>query len=1384
MKKLISILTLGILFSLISCSNLLQDTNNSSSQEIKSDDGKTYIVISKTSIRQSNGNIRAASTNLAPTKDDLKIENFSDFEISGKLNSGTEKKLAHANSYEELANKKIPVEEGSWEFKLTAKLNDIPFSATSTQNIKAGVNKISFILKSDIHTGTIDFTVSWKNTEEENQSEANKIVATLKDADETKIIAEKTLQASDITDKSARITFDKNSDGQELSSGTYYLSLDFYNEGTIKPLNTTEYYVNIADGLATRAELKVSLNETFTIQYEDNGGQLSGGSIKTLKFSQRSEKINLPQMEKPGYFWGGWYDNEELTGQPIESITPGSEQTQSNLKFYAKWNEPVLYVSGTGDDPTGDGTEAKPFESIDKACEKIIETGDSEMEWVIYIMGDVTGKNNSGKKAGQRTSSSHYARTIIPETLTSEYAKSILLTGYNGLDTDEYPQDKINRGLNGHATNGSEDGVNLVILTSVPVTINDLLIVNANNAYANPSTVDYAFTGGGILVASNATVSLGDGVVIKDNRAKVGGGVYNAGTLFVYGTALIGDRSATQAAGDYNSGACSNSTSGDGGAGIYNSGKLYLGYSDENTPAIWDTEKGGIIYNNAYWYSAGAIYNALSGEVFFNNGVLKYNSSTFTGGAIYNLGTFHMEGGSIENNQTTSGSQCNGGGVYNANINDKGFGTFIFSGGSIKSNSTSGNGGGFYNAGEVFIYGTAVIGDKNASSLASDNTACSNYAGGSGGGIYLTSTGKCYLGYSSYTNTSDNSPETWSGSISYNYAAGDGGGIYLSGNPQVFMDSGTIANNAAAGNGDALYLCGNGFVLGGTATIPAGGGEGKPKQTVYVYTNNYSLNIDNGLSHLGAGSIALLPQDNSNSSSANASSYNTYKPLIVLTDAAKAAGVTIDDIKNKFTVESFTDPTTGIVTNWEVSSEGKAQQKTENLTVSATGATGTYQSIAAAVAAMNDASKDYIITLDGEITGPQTIEGLSGEEIKANSITIKGKSSSSSNLSDIINASGGTGSALSINTRVPVTLSYIAIKGGCAVNGGGLFLGEGATAYLTKYTTIKENTNYSEGVTTDGKGGGAYISNSAKMIMDSHSTVCDNNGTFYGAGVYVENGGYLKILKGSQCYVKNNSFDERFKQSGQSVAVKGGGIYLENGATLEMQGGYVQDNTANTTGSSIGRGSGIYVSESAVFKISGSATVSLPNDVYLKGNVPVQVPDGLTLSLRARLTPGTYPSATAVEDTVLVTKAAGVSATLSGCFEITPQTLSGSEKQYWALDNDGKMVKKTGMGITVSIPNNVQNDIKVSISDIEDNPIEGDTHFTSGSTLVFKVEDSGEYEEFEWYLDGVDVDEYSSTDTSFTFDTSGYQKGVYVVYLEAKDSTGNYYSYTAQVKVE
>ncbi|MBQ7159809.1 MAG: InlB B-repeat-containing protein [Treponema sp.] len=1390
-----ALLAAASLISFFSCSDNLDEQNFGAPL---SHDGNTYLVVSA----------ETASRAINPTA--VEAKDLTALVLKGTLGSSTEETLLSAENISKMAGNPVSIKPGAWSFSLTAQLNGVAYSGTTSAQIESGkVNPISFVLSPTTEYGGMKIIVSFTG-------EADKVVATLKNSlDAASAIVTKEYTPADysVGENGVRsILFNRSMEESErLSAGVYYLVFDFYADGVKNALNSCENFVRVAKGQVTSAKINWALNEVYTINYEyyiDSAKmsdaeaanvKVTDGTALAKKYSRRSDAISLPDMTLEGVKFAGWYTSTSFgESDKVTSIPNGSI---GNKTLYAQFiGVNKLYVSGIGDDSNDGKSLEKALESIDRACELIIEAKNGDADWVIYVSGDVTGPHpDSTSKAGERIYSKDYGMSSISANLTTAHAKSIMLVGLTGLDSDGIPQDMLNRGLNKNdgLTGSSNDGTVLVITTEVPVTIQNLLIKNACNKNSNVSDLLSAKKGGGLYVGASSTVSLADGVVITDNGAYSGGGVYNLGTLYMYGTAAIGNK--TQTATVYSNPA---NTSDDGG-GIYNGGKLYLGYSQyvsesENMPKEWT---GFIQYN--YSWRGGAIKNVETGEMVMNSGTIAHNeaanNSNAYGAGIYNLGSFLMTGGTIELNRTEG---SNGGGVYNANSSATSYGTFTFKGGTIKNNyaksgyGVNGDGAGVYNNGVMYVYGDALIGDDSQTTMATNSSGesdisvtCSNLADGNGGGIYVGSSGKLYMGYSRYVDETDNTPATWNKGICYNYSKSGGGGLSFAYGSSVVvrMNSGTIANNGADKKGGAIYIQGDGLTIGGSATIPAGTEE--VKQSI-CYSSSYSLNIADSLSAVKAASMYLIPSDNGSTSSV-ATGYSTYKPLITLTAAATTAGLTIDGIKEKFVVEPFTDPTTSIVTNWTVGSDGKATQKTSNLYVSASGSetndglssSTPLPSITSAISkinAQNDSTKDYIITLDGEITGAQVIEDPTGGKIKANTIKIVGKSTSTSTLVDIINASGsGTGSALAIKTTVPVTLRQIVIKGGhgtqigsggdAKLAGGGLFLGEGAAVSFENYATVTEN--------TAGAGAGVYISKDAKFVMNYKTKVCNNTASHYGAGIYVANGGYLKTIAGSGSDIYENSLEN----SDTTVTVKGGGIYLEGGATLEQLGTYVRNNSVSAGG----LGSGIYMCSTANYMISGSAQTNMPNDVYMETNAQIEVVGGLNESPNARLTLASYPADGGVDVyPIKLKEGAGLSWTnssIASCFEITPQTLGDGVTYYWYLDknNSGKLAKKTGMGLTVSVPTGLTNDIAVTVTS-DGNAVENDTRFTGGSTLVFTA--TSGFASYSWKLDG-ETQETQTAGHILTLDTTKWVKGNYVVYLEAKDAAGKYYSYTAQIKV-
>ena len=1389
-----SIITIVFLLALASCSNIFQKSH-SEPEKKNSSDGKTYLVVESATIRKTSSAARAASGNLGPDSSQSDASRLTDLVLKGRIKTAGQqmKVLATASTLDELISKKIMVEPAVWELILYGNLDGIPFHGTTYQTIEDGKeNKIHIILVADVDYGKLEITVEWAN-------QAGKVTASLMDAATQKtVIANKSyttfeetsLQEPDGTTTAGHkvtFAFDKDAQGQNLASGTYYLSVDFYDIfGSI--LSKSEYFVNIAKGLTTKTTVRTDLSPTYSIVYNDDGGTFIGTS-KPMNYNRKSV-ITLPEMTSDAKFFDGWYDQD---GYKITGPINGYEKS-GTLTFTAHWKLPALYVSGTGDDSADGLTEATPLETVNKACEKIIELGDVNMAWTIYIMGDVTGPHSSDKKAGSRGTSpssagdTDFGRTVIPVDITSDYAKSILLIGKTGLDTNGYPQDMLNRGLVQNSSTAYKDTGNVIaIATTVPVTIKNLKITGGNNSspYSSSTNDPYYQNGGGLNVAPGANVTLDDGVLITKNKAVNGGAVYNAGTLTLVGTATIGDSSATT----YPQNGITSSTNPASneykyGGGIYNTGTLYLGIEGKDLT-------GGIYYSYGSSAYGGGIYNTGTGSVVMSSGKINYNDGQSYGGGVYlNSGTFKMTGGEIFYNSTAG----KGGGVY---VNYDA--VFYFGGGTISGNNANTYGGGVYikgdssGSGKMFMYGDAVIGKSSATSLApyvaagdtpqeivAMNDGCNMAVYGAG--IYAQ--GELYMGYSDQDVT-----DPLTGGIYYNtakknvnYGYSNGGGLYVSGSyAKVYMNSGTINYNYAK-EGPGIDIVSNYFTM---TSLTKGADTYVPiiLQGIGISEYYYSINIDSLLASAATGAYNLVPPKNNDETG-----YSSNVSLIKPTAAATAQNITINDIKDKFTVEPFTNPKTGISTNWIIDSSGKPVQKAETINVSSS---GTCTSISDAAAQMNDSTKDYIIALSGIITGPQTIPGT----VLANSITIKGATSTDAtnvpnNGIDASLGNGVAGTALTIDTSVPVTLNNICVKGGHGTEkdgviiGGGLLLGENAYVCLDNNTRILQNITYDKGDGTPGYGAGVYISNGAKLYENKDCHITENTATSKGAGIYIAAGGCLQTMAESASYVTLNTFDTNFKDSNhQSITPCGGAVYIEDNATHEMFGAWFRDNCQNV-GNCLG--SGIYVSATGNLKIKGHTEVIQPNVIYMASSAKIEIADSLSprdpgsssgrLTARLMLESFTEGSEILQAGTGVTTSTFG-SATAK--FEIIPQEIAGGQKQYWALNNSGQLEKKAGTQLTVSIPTN-ENDIQVSIQRIVGElvqTIQPGTHFTGGNKLKFTATDG--FDSYKWTIDG----EEETDNNAMTIDTTNWTVGNYVIYLEAKDSAGKYYSYTAQINV-
>lgn len=150
MKKIFkNILITSLFFSIVSCSNLLEQSKDNTQGDNKNVDNTTTIMIGSTKIKKTNGT-RAASTNITNNAD---VSNLTDFMLAGKKSGDSDTEMTELfdetiANLEILKNQKIMIEPGNWDFKLSAKLNGVSFSETIlSKEIKEGENnKLTFVL--------------------------------------------------------------------------------------------------------------------------------------------------------------------------------------------------------------------------------------------------------------------------------------------------------------------------------------------------------------------------------------------------------------------------------------------------------------------------------------------------------------------------------------------------------------------------------------------------------------------------------------------------------------------------------------------------------------------------------------------------------------------------------------------------------------------------------------------------------------------------------------------------------------------------------------------------------------------------------------------------------------------------------------------------------------------------------------------------------------------------------------------------------------------------------------------------------------------------------------------------------------------------------------
>lgn len=293
-----------------------------------------------------------------------------------------------------------------------------------------------------------------------------------------------------------------------------------------------------------------------------------------------------------------------------------TEHFDSELGFVIE--PPDVYVSPHGDDTEGDGTQAKPFATLQKAFDVIKSHNDGTLSYTVHILGTLAGKS---------------------ELAADTAAQKIFITGTAGVEL-----------LNNIHTVGCTAPIEITNITIKNASNFGLRVKDGANVTLGEGAVVSRCSRGGVWIENGGTLTMKRGAKISENEndvsnSKIGGGVGNNGTFIMEGGEISGNRT---------------SPSDIHGGGVYSTGTFIMKggiISGNNTSTTYSAPGGGGVCINGGTFTmedgtisgnaassegkGGGVY-VKSGSFTMTGGIISGNTAKL-GGGVYNVGTFTME---------------------------------------------------------------------------------------------------------------------------------------------------------------------------------------------------------------------------------------------------------------------------------------------------------------------------------------------------------------------------------------------------------------------------------------------------------------------------------------------------------------------------------------------------------------------------------------------------------------------------------------------------------------------------------------------------------------------------------------------------------------------
>lgn len=373
LHNFISLLFTMLVLSLSACNNLV---NNDST---KLNNTANHFGLLKVNVASASNRTALPSFSIDSISDfQFMIECKKDDEDSFKPLKTETNSTGIFESLSTLKSAAFPIEPGDWTFKLTASKEGTTLSGQTEQNITTGENTISFnLLWEDTNLsekGILTFTLDYSNAE--TKDTVARVTGQLfsfdkSTATESEMAEDKYIE-KDLTITNSKVTYSLT----EVPAGNYRIYIKLYDDKSNLIMRWPEGAIITGGQISSNGVQVSSLNPVYTIDFAFNCDDynLDSEIILPEKYTRFSDTNTwlLPTAEKltrVGYTFGGWYDNEGLTGSLVTSIPT---QSTGDLHYYANWipNPNTKYTVKHYKQPVNGSTDLSDYELTESEDDK------------------------------------------------------------------------------------------------------------------------------------------------------------------------------------------------------------------------------------------------------------------------------------------------------------------------------------------------------------------------------------------------------------------------------------------------------------------------------------------------------------------------------------------------------------------------------------------------------------------------------------------------------------------------------------------------------------------------------------------------------------------------------------------------------------------------------------------------------------------------------------------------------------------------------------------------------------------------------------------------------------------------------------------------------